>query len=201
MTFDNFFTPSEQMIIFLYSLILGGVFGVVFDLFRIFRAFIPHKNFFVAIEDIAFMIFWGVSVVVFSIEVAGGEIRFFCLAGTILGFSLYILTLGQIVISIARGVSGAVKAVFRWIYRTFVLKIARVFVLLYQMLKPVFVNIYLIFMKPLINIKNRLKNRRRMVYNNSMKPVISGMKKHKMKRPQTRTSYGKGSERVEKRKT
>lgn len=139
---DNFFSLSDECLIFLYSTILGIALGVVFDIFRVIRAVIPHNSFFVAFEDILFMLIWTFSLVIFSVELSGGNIRFFCFVGTFLGFIIYFFSVGKIVIGFIRSISSFIrrllKAVFVRIYGFF----RRCFVSVCQKVKSFFVDNY-----------------------------------------------------------
>ena len=114
--FDNFFSLSYECLIFLYSVILGAFLGVVFDVFRVIRAIVLHNSFIVAFEDIIFILIWAFSLVVFSVELSGGIIRFFCFAGTFLGFAIYFFTIGKIVITIIRKISLFIRCFFMRIF-------------------------------------------------------------------------------------
>lgn len=89
MGLETFFSPSEQAAFFLYSVLMGACLGVVFDVFRALRAIIPHTPFFVGVEDILFAAVWGLSLIVFSMEICRGEIRIYYFVGNVLGFALY----------------------------------------------------------------------------------------------------------------
>ena len=67
-TLETFFTPTEQSLLFLYSALLGVGLSLVYDVFRVFRAIIPHTSFLVAFEDIVFCLIWGLALFVFSME-------------------------------------------------------------------------------------------------------------------------------------
>ena len=114
--FDNFFSLSYECLIFLYSVILGAFLGVVFDVFRVIRAIVPHNSFIVAFEDILFILIWALSLVVFSVELSGGIIRFFCFFGTFLGFAIYFFTVGKIIITLIRKISLFIRRFFMRIF-------------------------------------------------------------------------------------
>lgn len=140
MLLDNFFTLSEECLLFLYSVLLGVFLGVVFDIFRIIRAIIPHKSALVAVEDVIFMMIWGLSLVIFSVELSRGNVRFFCFLGSVLGFAIYFFTVGYALLTAIRAVSNAIRRFFYLVYRKILLKIAGGFVSVYQKVKTFFVN-------------------------------------------------------------
>jgi len=140
---DNFFSLSDECLIFLYSIILGAVLGVVFDVFRVIRAVIPHNSFFVAFEDIIFMLIWTFSLVIFSVELSGGNIRFFCFVGTLLGFTIYFFSAGKIVITFIRSVSSLIRRLLNAIFGRIYGFLRRCFVSVCQKVKSFFVDNYI----------------------------------------------------------
>lgn len=140
---DNFFSLSEECLIFLYSVVLGVFLGVVFDFFRVIRAIVPHNSIIVAFEDVAFLLIWAFSLVIFSVELSGGIIRFFCFVGTFLGFTLYFFTVGKIVITVIRKTSLLIRRFFMRIF----LFLRGCFVSVCQKAKCFFVDNYTNFRK------------------------------------------------------
>lgn len=147
---DNFFSLSDECLIFLYSTILGIALGVVFDVFRVIRAVIPHNSFFVAFEDILFMLIWTFSLVIFSVELSGGNIRFFCFVGTFLGFIIYFFSVGKIVIGFIRSISSFIRRLLKAIFGRIYGFSRRCFVSVCQKVKSFFVDNY-------INLRKRKK--------------------------------------------
>ena len=94
---------SEQAIAFLWSVVLGGAVGAVFDVFRILRI-LRRKNpwILVFLEDLLFCFIAAVaSAYVFS-RIYYGQVRLFLLMGQGLGFLIYRLTLGSLIGALAR---------------------------------------------------------------------------------------------------
>ena len=100
------------------SVVLGAALGVVYDVFRALRIIFPPaaKKGAVLAEDIIFGIICGFSVFCFSTLAVRGQIRFFIFIGAALGFVLYILTAGSVVIGILRLVFGAFYGCLRKVY-------------------------------------------------------------------------------------
>lgn len=139
---DNFFSLSDECLIFLYSVILGVALGVIFDIFRAIRAIILHNSFFVAFEDILFMLVWTFSLVIFSVELSGGIIRFFCFIGTFLGFIIYFFSIGKIVITFIRSISSFVRRCLSSVFGRIFAFLKTCFVSVCQKVKYFFVNNY-----------------------------------------------------------
>ncbi|MDD3192389.1 MAG: spore cortex biosynthesis protein YabQ [Oscillospiraceae bacterium] len=112
---------NTQTIIFLQALLLGAALGVVYDLFRIFRIAIPLPASAVVAEDVIYFVFCGFVSFFFAMTVNFGQVRFFILLGETLGFLLYYLTVGALVMKCAKKIIAAIRwillAVWKWLLR------------------------------------------------------------------------------------
>ena len=136
MPLETFFTTTEQTNLFLLSILVGALLGVVYEIFRVIRITLPHNDIAVFFEDLLFSFIWGFSMLIFVIELGRGELRLFFVIGNIIGFVLYFLTVGNVVNRVIRTLARAVKWLFSLILRTFVRPVGRFFNALYIMLKP-----------------------------------------------------------------
>ena len=126
-----------QAQLFLLTIFLGGGLGMVYDGLRVFRHALPHKVFWVQLED---GLFWFLAVfLVFGVmlRASGGEIRFFFIFGLFGGMGLYFLTLSRLVIA----VSDRIICLMKYIA-----------VLLFQIVTTPFRLIGLIFRRPMRKI-------------------------------------------------
>ena len=113
---------------FLCFCIAGILPGLLFDVFRLFRFFVPHRNTFVIVEDAL----WGIGVLLVSffcvIVYAGGVVRWFCLFGMGAGMLLYFLLLSPVLLRVLKAVISFLSRVgcallrpfwrlFKWIRR------------------------------------------------------------------------------------
>jgi len=112
---ETFFSVNEELVLFGMSCIMGAVFGVLYDVFRIIRIIFAHNGFLTAIEDILFLGLYGVSLIAFASAAARGELRFYHVLGNFIGFALYFLTLGSIVNSAFRRLFSALKKTISFI--------------------------------------------------------------------------------------
>lgn len=110
---------------FLWSIALGAVLCVFYDVFRVLRVAVRHSAAAAAVEDILFALVCAVATLLYLIRADCGEIRIFVLVGELIGFVLYYLTVGALVIGAARGIISAVKRVFSFIWRTVFAPITR----------------------------------------------------------------------------
>lgn len=115
---ESFFTVAEQTELFLLSVVMGGVFGVLFDVFRALRVLLPplKGSAATAAGDIIFFCICGFGIYVFSLLFAGGEVRGYYWAGAFLGGVIYIMTVGTVVMGIFHGIF---DRLYRVLYKTF----------------------------------------------------------------------------------
>ena len=98
-----------QAQLFLLTVLLGGGMGLIYDGLRVFRHALPHKPFWVQLED---GVFWLAAVfLVFGVmlHASSGEIRFFSIFGLFGGMGLYFLTLSRLVIAVSDRIIWLVK--------------------------------------------------------------------------------------------
>ncbi len=107
---EAFFTIAEQTELFLKSVVMGAVFGIIYDVFRSLRAIFPPlgRRIPTMICDILFFLICGMGVYIFSMLFARGEVRAYYCLGAGLGMIIYLLTVGTVVIGIIRAVFGTI---------------------------------------------------------------------------------------------
>ena len=92
---------SGQAWLFLGTAAAGFVIGFVYDIFRILRKTVPHRQIAVQIEDclywaaVSFMMFY------FMLHSNYGEVRFFSIVGAALGMILYFYSLSPLVMAVS----------------------------------------------------------------------------------------------------
>lgn len=118
MRIESFFSVSQQTSLFLMSVILGAALGVVYDCFRVFRIVFPPaaRTAAVAVQDIIFWLIYGFSIFCYSTVAARGQIRFFTFFGSLIGFTLYIFTVGSFVTSVIRRAVTSFYGILRKVY-------------------------------------------------------------------------------------
>lgn len=140
----TFFSVSSQTSFFLLSVVLGAALGVVYDCFRVFRILFPPaaKAAAVAVQDVLFWLIYGFGIFLYSAAVCGGSLRFFMFIGSLLGFALYILTLGDLITGILRQLATAVYRILRKVYSVSLEPIVKFLRKNCQKLRHVFVGSY-----------------------------------------------------------
>ena len=92
---ETFFSVNEHLSLFLLSCLMGAFMGLFYDVFRILRIALPHGKAAVFLEDILFCLIWSLSLVMLAAVCARGELRLFFAVGSLMGFIVYLLTLGR----------------------------------------------------------------------------------------------------------
>ena len=158
---ETYFTVDEELRLFGMSCLMGGAAGAAYDVLRAFRLIFPHNSILVAAEDIIFLSLYGAALTAFSVTAARGELRFYHFIGSAVGFALYYVTVGSVVMRTLRKLLGVFFAVLSFILRP----LKAVFALLRKKVAVEFVRNLQIIVKPLKKIKIVLLNRRNLLYN------------------------------------
>ena len=163
MHLDTFFSVSQHTFLFLTSVVLGAALGILYDCFRVLRIVFPpaaKKNAVIA-EDIVFWVIYGFCIFCYAAAYARGQVRFFMVFGSLIGFVLYIVTLGNLV-------TGAIRRVFEVVYKI----LHKVYSLLFEPLVKLkakicqkLVTVFVRSHKNKRSVKNPLKNAVNWVYN------------------------------------
>lgn len=86
---------TSQAISFLYSVVLGIFFAIIYDFFRSLRKCKQHTILSVFIQDILYFLILSVITFLFFLALTNGQIRGYILIGILLGFLLFVLTLSK----------------------------------------------------------------------------------------------------------
>lgn len=161
------------------AVVLGAAMGIVYDCFRALRIIFPPAagNGAVLVQDIIFWLIYGLFFFCYSTFFVRGEIRFFVFLGSILGFVLYILTIGNIITGVLRCVFGAFYKGLRKVYSGIIEPIVNLSRNICQKAGCVFVGSHENVENKGISGKNHLKNVCRLVYNKKAKLGSSMLKK------------------------
>ena len=147
------------------SVVLGAALGILYDCFRVLRIVFPpaaKKNAVIA-EDIIFWIIYGFCIFCYAAAFARGQVRFFMFFGSLIGFVLYMVTIGNAVTGVIRKIFDAVCKILHKVYSVLIEPFVKLKAKICQKLVPVFVRNH----KNKISMKNLLKNVVDWVYNNT----------------------------------
>lgn len=110
-----------ENIFLLHAFLLGIFITFIYDILRIFRRVIPHKSFFVSLEDMVFWIYCGGEVFLMMYHESDGTLRWFAVGGALFGMFLYKKILSQLFVKyvslVLSKVLGAVGKVLAWLCR------------------------------------------------------------------------------------
>ena len=95
---------------FLISILYGILLLVVYDCIRIFRRIVPHRGFFVAVEDIIFWLVASIVIFIMIYERNNGTIRGFAILGMLLGMVIYNQLLSKYVV---KGITLIIKTILK----------------------------------------------------------------------------------------
>ncbi len=130
---------GDQLSLVFYSLILGAILGIIFDVLRISRVLLSYRgdggkirrvsdtvlSVISFIEDILFASVSAVLLILFCFKVNRGISRSFLLFGAALGFILYYFTVGRLTSLAANAISRAIYALFSFITKRCIVPVLR----------------------------------------------------------------------------
>lgn len=125
---ETFFSVNQHLMLFFLSCLTGAFLGVLYDIFRILRIALPHSRIAVFFEDFLFCLVWSLSLMMLATVSARGELRLFFAIGSLLGFILYLVTVGRLVIASA----GKFISFFTGAARLLTLPIRKLYNILYK---------------------------------------------------------------------
>ena len=151
---------SFQLQGFLISIACGVCLGLYYDFFRIFRTVFQSEKRTVFFQDLFYMLTAAFVTFLLALGVNYGEVRFYILAGEVIGWCLYFLTFGMVTIRVFHFASYV-------IHRFFINPIKKILSKLLHFLsnkiKLLLTNIKI----KLVKWKKGLKPRNKIVYNHS----------------------------------
>lgn len=124
----------SQYLCFLYSVLMGGAIGLLYDFFKIDRIIFKRSRWFIIFADI---LFWVISAFIFysfAVVFSNGQVRGYLLFSSLLGFIIYKLTLSKLIILIISPIKKA-STFIKKLYLTLLVKINHFFNLILQKLK------------------------------------------------------------------
>lgn len=107
-------TLASQIMIFLFSFILGSFLGFIFDIFKVVNSILEKNLKRVFFEDILYFILSAFATFIYVLIVNMGEIRFYILSGEIIGWLIYRFTFGRLIYKFILIVT---RFLYSWILR------------------------------------------------------------------------------------
>lgn len=94
-------TVSMQTEVFLRSLVLGALVGVLYDFFRVLRKCCLKTKWIVAVQDIIFFTLFTLMNFLFMLTYTQGQVRWYYLVGQLFGWALYFCSVGVLVMRVS----------------------------------------------------------------------------------------------------
>lgn len=189
MELETFFTVPEQSRLLLCAVLLGVPLGLCFDILRTVRLLVPHGKIAVMLEDVVFLLLWGVALMCFAVVLARGEMRGFYVLGSALGFLVYRCTLGACVVPVLRRVLEFVGRVLRRIFMPLLHVLVRICVLM----RKKFSHFAEVFKKRVVFLHLPLNKQRKMLYNKKSKCRQEEIRAWRRKKNQNSRAGSSGS--------
>ena len=80
---------SKDTLFLFQAVVMGAGITFLYDWLRTLRRVIPHKQLAISLEDLVFWIFCGIQVFLWMYRVTNGGMRWFAVAGALVGMWLY----------------------------------------------------------------------------------------------------------------
>ncbi|PKM95258.1 MAG: hypothetical protein CVU84_06140 [Firmicutes bacterium HGW-Firmicutes-1] len=102
----------DQLYIFTWAVIFGGLLGLFYDFIRIFRRLLPHEKLAIGIEDLLFWFVAGIIIFGYVFNTNDGIMRGFIFIGLSLGAILYFGLLSSLIVNkVTRIISKVIKLI------------------------------------------------------------------------------------------
>lgn len=156
---------TGQTVVFLSACVFGMVLGLVYDIFRIFRVAIPHGGAAVFVEDVVFFLICAISTFLFLLCTNAGEIRFFVIAGEILGAVLYYFTIGFVLYRSAKIIINFIRKTLWALWRVFSAPFRALFGLIAKAAGKAVPKVGKSIKKPIKSVEQHLQVHKKLMYN------------------------------------
>ncbi len=107
---------ENQAKVFLWTIAIGAVMGLIFDIFRVFRRKGNTKDLVVYIQDILFWLIVTIIVIWSTFLINNGELRGYMIFGYILGALFYILLFSRIVKKVLSAILDFIEKILKTIF-------------------------------------------------------------------------------------
>ena len=102
---------------FLASLAVGGLIGLIYDVFRVIRVIYTGGRIKLFMEDVVFCVMASLVFTVFMFNATMGVIRMFAAIGALFGFFAYRFSVGLLTVPVAKWLKSKLTAPLKWVLR------------------------------------------------------------------------------------
>lgn len=117
----------SQVLVFLFSIVLGLIFGVIFDFFRIIDTISNTSLKKLFFEDILYFFIMSILTFIFMLIFNKGDFRIFIVIGELIGFFLWHFTLGKINVRFFSNILIFLKSKFLFIVNKLLLPFTKLY--------------------------------------------------------------------------
>jgi len=111
----------EQLISFVYFILVGLVVSVIFDIFRILRKTTKTSDIVTNIQDILFCIITGIILLLSIFYFNKGELRLYIFIGIGIGITFYMIFISKYFIKINVAIINFIKKIIYWLFKPFII--------------------------------------------------------------------------------
>ena len=108
---------NEQLAIFISSLGVGFLLGILYDVLRALRLSLTKSKVAVIVFDILYFLLFGLCTCLFILALNKGEVRFYIIAGEIIGALFYYISFGIAVIKITDRAVALLRRFYSFIFK------------------------------------------------------------------------------------
>lgn len=110
---------NTESFLFFSSILLGFFVGFYYEIFRFIRLAFPHPDLLIIAEDLCFLLPLSPLLIFFHYALNSGIFRWFSIAGCVLGFLLYLWTVGKLLLFFSEKILFCIKAVLKGFCKIF----------------------------------------------------------------------------------
>jgi len=151
----------EQLISFVYFIIIGISLSIIFDIFRILRKTIKTSDIVTNIQDILFCFITGIIIISSIFYFNKGELRLFIFIGIMLGISFYMIFISKFFIKINVAIINFVKKILFLLIKPFIFILNFTKKLIFKPISFIIINVKYFTTKNLQKIKKVTKKQKK----------------------------------------
>lgn len=110
------FSMSQQINLFVFSLLSGALIGILFDIYRTIRGFESLNKFVTAVEDILFWILTGIIVFIFMMYTSYAYLSFNVFVYLAMGLFIYLKLISKVFATTLHNLFGIFLKIFRVVF-------------------------------------------------------------------------------------
>ena len=147
----------EQLVSFIYFIVIGVVLSIIFDIFRILRRTIKTSDIVTNIQDILFCIITSIIILSSIFMFNNGELRLYIFIGITIGVTLYMIFISKYFIKFNVAIINFIKKLLNFIIKPFIFILNFTKRLIFKPISFIIINMKYFTIKNLQKIKKVTK--------------------------------------------